>query len=64
MYKDSTGNYISEYSVVIPDFNNEIYSVEGFDRSLENPVKLRNGCVVCYCKPEHLKCVDNLGDVK
>ncbi len=64
MTKDSKGNYISEYSVVITDFNNEIYSVECFDYSRENPVKLRNGCVVCYCKPEQSKCVDNLGDVQ
>lgn len=64
MHKDSKGNYISEHSVVVTDFNNGIYSVECVDRTREFNIKLRNGCVTCYAKPEQLTRIDNLGDLK
>lgn len=62
MYKDEVGNHVSIGKVV--ELNNNFYVVEGFDNSREYNVKLRNGCVVCYAKPEQLLCIDGIGDLR
>ena len=55
MYKDMKGNYINIHSVVMS--GESLYSVEGFDTTREYCVRLRNGCLVSYNKPENLICV-------
>ena len=62
MYKDKVGDHVSTGKVV--ELNNNFYFVEEFDNSREHNVKLRNGCVVCYAKPEQLLCVDGIGDLR
>ena len=61
MNKDKLGNYISKYSVV--QRGSSLYTVEGFDMKRDFFVKLRNGCVVSYAKPEELICIDNISDL-
>lgn len=63
MYKCREGRYLQINSVVVTD-HGALYSVEEFDHSREHFVKCRNGCVVTYYKPEHLKCVDYVEDLE
>lgn len=63
MYKDKLGNLLSKGQVVVDD-GNFIYYIEDFDTSRDNFVKLRNGCVFSYNKPENLIGLDSVSDLK
>lgn len=57
MYKDKNGDWLSEYSVV--KLRGNLYCVESIDKygGREYFVKLRNGCVNCWSKPQDLEVV-------
>lgn len=63
MIKCSRGHYIEIHSVVVDERGN-LYSVESYDHTRENFIRCRNGCVVTYYKPEHLKCVNCTRDLE
>lgn len=61
MYTDKRGNILHEGKVVVNEHGN-FYKVDGFDTSRDYFVKLSNGCVHSYAKPESLLCIDSVSD--
>lgn len=59
MYEDKNGNFITIHTVV-KNSQGKVYTVVGRDASMENFLKLRNGCIACQDKPENLEVVTEI----